>query len=357
MKIAKSTLKKVAGFAIALLPVFFWIRSYISSTSPEPSVTTTSKSELALSASNSQVNSNSQHDLLIQSFLNGRKSDPFWDWKRRIDFWGTVVDSDGVPIASANVEFEWNDMSHSGTSSSEALTDSDGQFELLNKIGKVLTISVSKPGYRRCNWGRVGFEYADPTDSTYHIPTRAQRVIFVLHKMGSPEPMIKRQRLEFRLPKHRKEIEIDLLAQMPVAGSDGAIDLRVFADSSVFVSSTGIVQSNWFVRIDSPQGAIQEGSDCASFAPESGYMPKLEYSGKLGDPDSVSGVLEKWIFLKSRQGKHFSRVWLDIAPVPKGGGSPVMRIHEYVLNPSGSRNLEFYPEMQVAEKYYVPREH
>ena len=293
---------------------------------------------------------------IVKSYISNRLKDSHWDWKQPISFWGLVVDNNEAPLAEATVDLEWNDMSTSGTSQMQLTTDKNGHFELLGRRGKMLSIAVRKSGYRRCGFGAMAFEYADPSDPSFHIPNPSNRVVFRLLKKNAPEPMVRRTRMRFTIPQEADNIRLDLLGQRAVKSSQTECDLVIFTTSTPSPTVDKNGSGDWFVRIESPNGGVQIASDCDTSAPDSGYASGLEFAGREYDQGADSGVREKWLFLMSRGGKYFARICLDVAPRPIGGGPPVVQIHEYVLNPSGSRNLEFYPEMDVSEKYYVPRD-
>ena len=109
----------------------------------------------------------------------------------------------------------------------------------------------------------------------------------------------------------------------------------------------------WKVVLSVPDGGLQPGSECPPAAPEDGYLPRLEFSGRV-EGRYPRHELDDWFFVKSRGGQHVTRIRLRIQCVPDGGGAPEVYIPEYSLNPAGSLNLEFYPEMNVEERYYIP---
>src|SRR5437867_9212863 len=75
-------------------------------------------------------------------FIQRRKIDPAFEWKHPINFWGRVLDEANGPVQGAAIRFEWNDTSSKGTSRETVLSDEDGNFTLLNKKGKGLTVSA-----------------------------------------------------------------------------------------------------------------------------------------------------------------------------------------------------------------------
>lgn len=293
-------------------------------------------------------------DKAANNYFQNQSIDPEYDWKQPIDFWGIALDESGTPVIDATVEFSWNDLSAAGTSFSNVKTDSFGKFSLRGKFGKILGVSIKKDGYRRCRWGVIGFEYANPTDRAYHQPDPERPVLFRLIKMGPPEPLVQRSRMSFRCAEDSGDLHLDLLGQRQVGADDPEVDLIVHAEHGPIREVDGRRWFDWKVVLSVPNGGLLAGTECPPAAPEDGYLPRLEFQGKVEGRYSMDGV-DDWFFLKSRDGRHFGRVHLKVSAAPDGGGAPKVYLAEYVLNPAGSRGLEFYPEMDVSVKYYAPR--
>ena len=294
------------------------------------------------------------NDPRIRHYFDNIFKDPKYDWKHDINFWGVLLDQHDDPIGHAAVHFVWSDLSNEGTSSTKLQTDNDGRFALLGKIGKGLSVRVSKDGYRDCRSGSIGFEYANPTDRAYHQPDPERPVLFRLIKMGPPEPLVQRSRMAFRCSDVSGDLHLDLLGQRQVGADDPEVDLVVHAEHGPIREVDGRRWFDWKVILSVPNGGLVAGTECPPAAPEDGYLPRLEFQGKVEGRYSMDGV-DDWFFFKSRDGRHFGRVHLKVSAAPDGGGAPKVYLAEYVLNPAGSRGLEFYPEMDVSVKYYAPR--
>ena len=290
-----------------------------------------------------------------ERFFQGRSKDKNWDWKRPINLWGIVLDDRDQPIASAKLTLSWTDLSTDGSSSFVLLSDSDGRFSFLGRTGKYLNVSAEKQGYRRCRWGSIGFEFANPTDPEYHRPDSNRPVVFRLIRKGPPEPLVHRDRIqEFRASEDPGTVAFDLLGQREVPPGDPSADLVVRTSHGPVRGEGSQRWFDWRVELSVPGGGIQPGSECPPAAPEDGYQPQLSFEGKVEGRNVLSGISE-WFFVKSRASSIYSRVHLKVASLPLGGGNAKVSLLEYSTNPSGSRNLEVYPELQVNEQYYVPR--
>ena len=287
-------------------------------------------------------------------FFNKVKSDRNYEWKQPIDFFGVVLDDQNTPIEGARIHFVWSDLSEAGTSESWAHSNQKGCFNLTGVVGKGVSVSASKDGYRRCRSGSFGFEYANPTDRAYHQPDPERPVLFRLIKMGPLEPLVQRSRMEFRCSETSGDLYLDLLGQRQVRADDPGVDLLIHAEHGLIREVDGRRWFDWKVILSVPNGGLVAGTECPPAAPEDGYLPRLEFQGMVDGKYSMDGV-EDWFFFKSRNGAHFGRVHLKVTAAPNGGGAPKVYLVEYVLNPAGSRGLEFYPEMDVSVKYYAPR--
>lgn len=249
----------------------------------------------------------------------------------------------------------WSDISATGTSQSETESNEIGRFEITGKFGKGISIRVEKEGYRDCDAGLGTFEYADPTDQTFHEPDPLIPVAFHLTKKGPPEPMVKRGRMELRCAEDSGDLFVDLLGYREVKRGDPSVDLAIHAEHGPIRMVDGGPWFTWKIVLSVPNGGIQAGSECPPSAPEDGYRESIEFKGDVEGRHGQAAV-EGWFFLRCHGGQHHARVWMKVLAAPSQGGAPRVYISEYVLNPSGSRNLEFYPDMQVEAKYYVPKE-
>jgi len=93
-----------------------------------------------------------------------------------INFYGKVVDQNGQPVSGASVEFGWTDISKDGSSQSKTSSDGEGKFNLENQKGRVLMVTVSKPGYYTAKQqNQVGFDYAGFWEKTYYQPNSKTR--------------------------------------------------------------------------------------------------------------------------------------------------------------------------------------
>jgi hypothetical protein len=120
------------------------------------------------------------------------------------------------------------------------------------------------------------------------------------------------------------------------------------------VQVNGQRRYDWNIEVSaSGGGLVSHDEEFPFLAPEEGYQPVLRASMKAEDPEWV-GFFRRKCYFKTRDGANYGRVDFEMHPFPKRS-SPRVQIREYYLNPAGSRNLEYDADLDVGEKYYVPR--
>ena len=109
-------------------------------------------------------------------------------------------------------------------------------------------------------------------------------------------------------------------------------------------------------------GLIRAGErDYYNLAPESGYVPRFEFTQEAQSVRDAQAEKIKWtwterlsdvFFVSSRDGKNFARVTLRImANADRKEGDNIAAVRTVVwLNPNGSRNLEFDPKKVIQPK-------
>src|ERR1039458_84401 len=118
------------------------------------------------------------------------KTDPDFQWKMPIEFYGKVVDQFDQPVAGAEVELNWTTVIGPIPDPKKSIfTGSDGRFAVTDIQGKGITISVSKEGYNRTPDWIQSFEYAAFFNDNFHVPDPNNPVLFHLRKILDAEPM------------------------------------------------------------------------------------------------------------------------------------------------------------------------
>lgn len=265
--------------------------------------------------------------------LKNLRDDPEWDYKRKINFYGKVVDESGEPVAGASIAFTWSNAKGEPLSAGN-LSDAAGLFSLENKRGKVLQVRVQKDGYYPITrQNQIGFDYAEPNETRFYVPNPQQPVTFYLRKKGVGSELITSQHGVFR----------SLLVESPSNGIPVAVD---FFKRSVGGEGPFIVQgwkepksivtgrNNWAFRISVPDGGLVEHDEEFPFqAPEKEYKTAYEWRFE-GHTTNWQASLNKNFYVKFGNPPRYGRIRITTT-----GFSPSARL-EYAVNPVGSRDLE-----------------
>jgi hypothetical protein len=140
------------------------------------------------------------------------RQDSKWEWKIPITFYGKVVDENGQPIATADVAFQWTNLSAKGTQGRQAQSDAQGLFSIDNVTGKRLVVRVSKLGYYASDSrNRFSFEYANPFEEIFHRPNPNNPVLFYLRKQR-PAAHVASKSVEMVLSGDGTPLKLDLLS-------------------------------------------------------------------------------------------------------------------------------------------------
>jgi len=107
--------------------------------------------------------------------------DPRFEYKRPISFFGMVVDQDGRPIDGASAVVGIS--AHRGEEELRLTTDNQGRFQVVNKLGKRISVGVGKRGYGRGERSIGSFEYAEFFSERFHEPDPNNPVVFVLPQL------------------------------------------------------------------------------------------------------------------------------------------------------------------------------
>jgi len=254
-----------------------------------------------------------------------------WEWKVPINFYGRVVDQSNEPVAGATANFTWNDLSPTGTSRDSTTSDGDGLFRLENRMGKGLSVSVSKEGYYTPTSEKImSFEYAYPLGQAFK-PDAGNPVVFHLRKKGHGEALIHGENL-FGFDTNGTIRYLDLLAGKNTLTPPGDLAVQFTRGAR---NSDG--KYDWSVGISVPDGGLLESDDEFMFeAPTDGYQPLIQIKMTADDPSWASGGKKKFFF-QSRGGSIYGRAEATIYPRYQKGAAIAL---DYYVNPTGSRCLE-----------------
>jgi hypothetical protein len=261
-----------------------------------------------------------------------QKADPDFEWKRRIEFYGKVLDQFGQPVAGADVKLSWTTVIGPIPDPVKTIsTDTNGNFAVTGIRGKGIGIFVSKVGYDSTPDWAQSFEYADFFHDNFHVPDSNNPVLFHLYKIQEADPMYL-FRAHDELDPSGKSLTLDMAQGKTGVNGDFALSIQVGnnhgekgPDYTVSVAALG------------DAGLVATAERDVHQAPADGYQKTIAIQQKSSDTN-YSTHLSFHFYARTRDGK-YGVVYFDIS-VPRKGGEidcdTVVR-----CNPSGSRNVEF----------------
>ena len=258
------------------------------------------------------------------------------EWRTPIEFYGKVVDQATNPVPNAEVDFSWTDLSPSGNSERRTKSDSKGFFALHRATGKNLIVRVSKDGYYAYAPFGLAFNYAGENQNFVADPNRA--VTFRLRKKGVTEPLAYCKK-KFQINRDGSPIGIDLRRCENTPVELSSFIVRCWTEDR---GSKPGQKYDWRCRISVPGGGIQKYTDEFPFqAPTEGYAGADEISMPAALGQDWGDSAKRGYFLKLANG-NYARMTFEMVAF----NDHFFQI-ESVVNPSGSRNLEFDPNNVV----------
>jgi hypothetical protein len=270
-------------------------------------------------------------DEATRIYIERLRKDPESEGKVDLNFYGKVVDENNQPVAGATAHMQWNTVGvPGGTAYGQAVSDGGGLFSLTQKHGKVLEVSVDKPGYYTVDGGAGGlaFEYADPSSPEYNEPDPNNPVIFHLRRKGEGAKLFSKS-LDVPLSQNHPQDRVNLMQGF--IKPDGV--LTIASDTSKFLP--GAQPFPWTVTLSMAEGGLIETSDQFPFmAPASGYTPTVTMDMTNLDRSIWRGSLTKTYYFYLPSTNTYGRMTVNASSsLPLG--------LNYTYNPTpGSRVLE-----------------
>lgn len=270
---------------------------------------------------------------------------------RPIQFFGKVVDQDNNPIPEVRVTLEIRASKELAPNIIQdvfdhpvLMTDADGRFTLTDARGALLGVqSLEKAGYEPSEKAfRKSYWYWRDPSQVFH-PDTDRPEIFRMWKKAGAEKLV-RKGIGHSLPYNGTPTNFDLIEGRVVA-SNG--DLRVTLVRSPQQIQWGQRNYDWTATIEVIDGGlIPSNNEQMYLAPLEGYQPKLIVRMPANDPKWTDSK-DVAVYLKLRSGKYFGRGELKLMVGSDRPTTP-FSITSYI-NPSGSRNLEFDPLLNMEE--------
>ena len=282
------------------------------------------------------VNALSQSEISTELRRRGRE-DARWEWKTPIRFLGRVVDEKNSPVTNANIHFQWTDLSARGISEADTISDANGLFSLDNVQGKRLLVRVKKEGfYPSGAENRLSFEFADPREEIYHYGATREPLTFRLHRKGEGQKMVVRSAEVISNENQKSSITI--------AALEGPIgELQIKTEKPVPAKPMS-PHYDWNVELKLPGGGFVETTEEFGFeAPEVGYSPVFRQEMPAA-ANNWNVAIEKTLYFVCGEPKKYGRLTFRTS-----ANSRYVFV-DYVINPSGSRNLEYDPAKAIKTK-------
>jgi hypothetical protein len=260
-----------------------------------------------------------------------------------INFWGVVVDQDGIPLEGVEVAGDTRTWYVTKTLNFDArfpkfntVSDSNGKFEIHEASGDVLTIkSLEKENYEPEPHALRGFGFhtSERFSSDPNSP-----VIFKMWKTNIHEQLIVGKK-RFHIVPDGRPYFIDLSKGTITESGDG--DLKVWIKYPAEVIRGQLY--DWSSEIDVVNGGLlQETDDYSSMysAPAEGYTPTFQYpqipQQIKGGQRGSTGTKRFYIMLNN--GQEYGRITIELI-APYNDQIPGLIDIQYAINPSGSRIL------------------
>jgi hypothetical protein len=263
--------------------------------------------------------------------------------KDNIKFYGKIIDQNSQPVANATVEFTTGAPYGFGNPKRyRTRSNAQGVFAVKNVAGTHLSIkSIAKEGYEikvleiggRTFWPFVSASRKQVwTDYTQENP-----FIYRAWKGDAVDlKSVKMMQAKFTVDEQFYTINLLKYVDYVVKGKNQEGDLWVQFYRSDDASKKS--KFDWRVTISVPDGGLIESDDVyMNHAPEDGYQHSVTYDYPRDRVDWVREIHNKKYYIKSRGGKIYGRLNIDIRPI-WGKGDASFKIG-FSLNTNGSRNL------------------
>jgi hypothetical protein len=290
---------------------------------------------------NAQIDIGSLSKADVETEVKRRDAqDSKWEWKIPIKFYGQAIDDNSQPVPDAKVQFQWTDLSGKGTSEANTTTDKQGLFYLDHVQGKRLLVRVTKSGYYSSDArNRLSFEFANPFEEIYHQPNLITPVLFHLRKQRPGAELI-RKSVEVVLPGDGTAVMIRL--ETGLIAPDGQLEVKAWKPWPPRPMSPPY---DWKVRLTMPNGGFVESAEEFAFeAPDAGYTPSFEVNMVAAAKDNWKVSAARTLYFSYGDPANYGRLTL------RTDGNSRYTFIDYVVNPSGSRNLENGPPSSSSQR-------
>lgn len=287
-----------------------------------------------------------------------------------IKFNGRVIDQNGEPVEGARVSVSVNarredvvtqilnigseNTKLSETETREVYSDGQGAFSVTDLSGvSVVVQEIEKDGY--LYQAKRHFYFDNFSPESLKQATDEQPATFVLWKKGDAQALIKTKfRMVLGPGEHNTAKTVHLVDLPKNPGYVDQGDFRV----TVYNEGQGRGERNrplrleydWWVNIEAVNGGILSTNDFWLYAaPSGGYQKSLRIGKKSGAPDWRSETEQDMrVYFKSHN--NFGSAIIKIVADAQGGLGVIMK--DILINPNGSRNLEYDRKKEIELTFY-----
>lgn len=253
-----------------------------------------------------------------------------------VQFYGKVIDQYGNPVPDMKVSYDAGNAPFTrGSGPGFVMTESDGSFVIANVKANILDIRalekenyevrawVTFRGYNQGGGDGVG-SWADYRKEKPYVFKAWKAEKYAKVTVGEEGVWRFERNQTYTLDLHGEKGNRKFQGLQPG-------DLRVLFSAD---------DEGWKVKIAAVDGGLQEtGDEYMNLAPELGYLPELEYSGKKTNYDS----LRKQYYLQSRNGQSYGALKVEILPYYSSSVKDSAIVMSYVINLEGGRELAVRP--------------
>lgn len=264
---------------------------------------------------------------LKKEYLEGKKKDPLFDWKRPIQFYGRVVDQNGDPLKDAEIRLQWSDLSSNGATEIKCFSDEGGGFSIHGIHGKGISVRPQKPGYSLIESSNdLSFEYADPYLDWYHIPNPSKPVVFTLFKHGKPDRLVYAKAQKAMLHDGSEtRLEFESTNQAKI----GLLVIRSWTAER----TNARPRPDWWVELQLQGASLSPTSEpFPSYAPLDGYSSTFRRD-ENADEEKWESMFEQTFYFRTENPVRFGKIRIEFMPWGRGIKA------EYWVNPTGDRSL------------------
>ena len=263
-----------------------------------------------------------------------------------IEFYGKAIDQHGEVVSGAKVTYSVASVYFGEPKKKYKTTNNDGTFSISGLKGSSLYVDLAKDGYHRIAESKGSFSYGSPGSKK---PSRDldNHIIFVLHKKGETEPLVKYRKRYKGISKQGVPINVNLMSGQKTTKDNANFILESWTYDEGKLPNKPMEYA-WKCKITVPEGGLIERKDNLDFvAPENGYVQSITYEMPANPTDMKwRNREEKHFFVKLKNG-NYARIDFLFST----SGSQILRLNTHINPNKGSLNLEYDKTKDVTTQY------